>query len=562
MARIEEEFITSAEQEERFSQWYGDAENLGVHPPEDPLFNEWKNIIPRSNYGEISITKVPPSFLKGFKEALRYGYVNDFIHDRTEGGYDGIYISTTQDLESESDRKIREQHSPEFLDGIVKRLRDFEEQVDSSEIPDSYKEEYKKSISGSLQFTKAARGVSTPDFTVEYNTPNGWSELIDVDASLAQGTVILKYEDEAREVLRRSRERINQSPKDVPVKKALEFWNLSDTEKEKIGFEEIDDSSEFLSPEQTATLFEIVLDRVGLIERGWNVILDESAAGVSVAAKTKEVKVPSDRRLKGWDVRNIPGHETVHAVRGENGEKQGLKLLGEGVSDYLKTEEGTGAVAEMVLGEEFGDDRQVKFAARYLAVAMAMKAHEVSGEIMPQYSIQEIHDNLRENGVNVTDAEDIVWRIFRGTSLKHKGLKLPVMTSDGIKEISSAECYPKDTVYFEGQMEVFNWIKENLPFAEGQERSETVDSLDFSRQFLIRLGRAVEIMSDIQVGDNHELVDDERYLKEGRLMLMDLLRKLCKGKMRIDFLNRNSGWSNQFVNEGLVDYAKILNPST
>lgn len=447
---------------------------------------------------------------------------------------------------------------------IEGRLHGLLGSVAAADMPEAYKAEYRRSISNKhLQFIKAARGIGTEEFTKSYKSPEQWNEFIDIDRSISEGMVVLRYEDEAREALRLARERRDQARQDTPVKKALEFWNLSESEKEKIGFDEIGEGDLELDNHRSAIIFEIVLDRMGLTQKGWRVLVKENSTAIFCESVKREIRVPSTRKLKGWDVRNIPLHEPYHAVRGENGRVQGFQpLQEESVDDYLKTEEGAAAVAELVFGQKFGDDRQVLFAGRYLAVAMGLKARVEDGNIVPQYSMQEIYDELIMQGSTVADAKNTVWRTFRGTSLQHKGLLIPVQTDEGIEYIPSAECFPKDAVYFEGQMEVFNWIKKNMPISQGHRREVVDEALDFSDELLMRVGRASEILESAADSPSGKLMRERRteLVQKGRLVLISLLDKLGKGKMRIDFLDEGSPWYDLLTSKDTISFAKILEP--
>lgn len=553
--------FTEAEQNARFEAWRFLHKENQITPPEDPIFSEWEKTIPRDNYGEVEVTKAIPAFEKGFKDALGAGTLDQYLANTLTPDLDGVFTVTTTNLTTQAEREIKANHSPESLDVIEGRLHGLLESVAAADMPEAYKEEYSRSIRNKhLQFIKAARGIGKEEFTMCYKSPEQWNEFIDIERSQTEGTVVLRYEDHALEALRLARERRDQTRQDIPVKKALEFWNLSDREKEKIGFDEIGEDELELDNTRSVALFEIALDRMGLIEKGWKVVVRENASAVSSETLPREFRVPSTRKLKGWDVRNTPIHEPYHAVRGENGRVQGFQLLQEeSVDDYLKTEEGAAAVAELVFGQKFGDDRQVVFAGRYLAVALALKSRMEEGKIVPQYSMQEIYDKLIEEGMTVTDAKNTVWRTFRGTSMQHKGLLIPVQTDEGMEVVPAAECFVKDAVYFEGQMEVFNWIKENMLVVEGQRRAIVDESLDFSDKLLARIGRASEVKGlDITVDPNAGRY--EQLVQKGRMVLISLLDRLGRGKMRLDFLNPGSPWHDLLTSKDTISFAKILEP--
>ena len=223
-------------------------------------------------------------------------------------------------------------------------------------------------------------------------------------------------------------------------------------------------------------------------------------------------------------------------------------------------------MAEMMMGEPFGHERQVAFAARYLIVAMMLKAKEQNGEIVPLYSPQDIFDELTHMGVSDEDAASNIWRAVRGTSLSHKGLTLDVSDDNGTKQISAAECNIKDTIYLQGQIDVFNYIKEHLPLLEGQNTKDTLDAEDFNVQFLNRVGIArykdEQGNRPIPYSELKSIHSHLRHL--GKETLLDILTILtAPGKIRLDFLSEESPWNNQLKfrkEDGIVMYDTILRP--
>lgn len=535
--------------------------------PKDTLYEEYTSIIPPSEYGEISLTSAFGTFMGNYRRTLEEGSNASFIAENVNGDYSGIFRAkgNNETLKTEQDRRIANQHSPEYTSDVQAKLEAFAETVKSSDQPDAYKAEYLRTIErAKLPFVELTKHVITPEFTRVHKSPEEWAQLVDVERSVQEGEVILRYEDIARETLELAKStRETKGGAQVTASQALSFWNLSPSEAEHIGVDDIGEGDVDLEPEKGAKLIEVLLQRMG--ENNWKVEIDENSAAMTVQARAEKVKFPSKRRLKGMDIAWVPSHELFHAVRGMNGKRQGLTLLQPGVNDYLATEEGGGQVCEMVAGQQFGDERQAKMAARYYGAGMMLKADERDGQIVPRYTPQEVYDQLIGYGVSATDASEIIWRNQRGTSLLHQGLSLPVETAEGVKQLPVAECYTKDTVYFEGQMEVFNWLKSVMPIAEGQRGNVTIDSRDFSDDTLRRVGYAAKKAEN--PGRKFTLSelrqDYNNFVSLGREQLLNIVNVLARGKMRLDFLTTDAQrWDGLIANSGLVDYQSIFTPRT
>lgn len=535
--------------------------------PKDTLYEEYAGITPVSEYGTLSLVSGFEPFVSDYREALEKGTLSDYLAVTVRGDYSQIYRAKgdPNKAPNETAKKIALQHKPEATGPILNKLIAFKNKVAGSSLPQAYKNEYLRVLNeGDIPFIDLIPHLGTPEFTRRYKTPQEWADFVDVEASLKAGTAVLLYEDIAKKTLEQARDRrLKKGEKPISVKQALAKWNLSPKEAEELGIKEIGDADLELSTEKGVRLVEILLRRFG--QSNWKVETDDGITGITVQAKAEKVKFPTKRKLKGMDVVWIPGHELFHVVRAMNGKRQGLTLLREGVSDYLTTEEGGGAVAEMVLGQTFGDERQAKQAARYLAAAMMLKADKKDGQIVARFTPQQVYNQLVQYGVDKTDATDIVWRLQRGTTLLHKGLNIKLTTKQGEKEIAVAECYPKDTVYFEGQMEVFNWMKDVMPVSAKQQRGLILGNIDFSDRTAARIGFAAENMKKpvgkMKLSEWRRVY--QNYVKGGRDNLIDTLNVLGRGKMRLDFLTKDQvAWKDLIANRNMVDYGRILKPIT
>ncbi len=533
--------------------------------PQDVSYEHYSEIIPGTEFGTAFLAAAIGSFTANYKKALEMGELDGFVEESVSNGYSSIYKikAQDQDLKSDEDKRIAHHHSPDFLGEVDQELDVLVTEVKSSNQPVVYKNEYLNAIGGQLRFTEYARKVTTPDFTPLQKSPEEWAEFIDVQKSLERGEIILKYEDIARQTLELARQKREEKGEEkISVKNAIDFWQLDEEEAEYIGVNDIKTDDIELLPQMGAKLMEVLLKRIGA--DGWTVEIDDSPA-VQVIPREEKVRFPLDRKLKGMDVIWIPSHELFHVVRAINGAKQGLKLLKtENTYNYLPTEEGSGAVAEMVAGQKFGDPRQAKMAARYFAVSQMLKADIKDGQIAPRFTPQEVYGQLKSYGVSHTDASDIVWRIQRGTSLKHDGVVIPVKKGNETTELPSAECFVKDAVYFEGQMQVFEWMKSLMPLSENLRKDVTLSSPDFSEDTLKRVGYSVrkeELGRKMTLSELRR--DYNNFASLGRDRLFDILNILGKGKIRLDFLTtERNKWDGLMANSGLTDYRKIFSSNT
>jgi hypothetical protein len=566
---MQKEFVNRSEEqvhEKRFSRVMRLQEKRDIDVPSDPFKSEWPSILPSSQYGDVALPSGQSAFIKEYKEALEEGNADAFVMHAGEDDYSNIYRVKSGSGENEKDRQVIENYNPQNLHQIKLKLLDFLSRIENSQMPDEYKNEYRDRIEkGELKHIELARTLASPDFTVLQKTPEEWGNFIDSHASVEEGTVVLPYERLAREMLMKGKALKEKG--NVPKKtlnEALSFWDLSTAEKAEIGYDNITDSDEKLSTDQTTKLLGLFLRRFHL--DNWKAVIDPGVTAINDAAKEKELQVPKDRQFDGGDIIYISGHETDHSVSVENGERQEHGLLWEGMYDYLKTEEGKAAANELILGLVSTDARQIKLFGRYMAVSMALKAEMVNGKPVPKHSTQDIYDELISSGVSTLDAKDIMWRIMRGTSLSHQGVMLPVKTKDHKFEIPAAECYVKDALYFEGQQEVFEWLKENMPVKAGHRKAVTTDTSEFSDKALARVGlKSYELEAGKVLKLKYSEAKNEypNWVKKGRASLFTINNLLATGKVRLDMLGENSFWEKNLrfgSANGQIDLQNIFTP--
>ena len=185
---------------------------------------------------------------------------------------------------------------------------------------------------------------------------------------------------------------------------------------------------------------------------GWKVVVDTSGrfTSLNISQDKKEINIPSTRRLKETALQELIAHELgTHVMRREKGEHSKLKLLGLGLDRYLKGEGGISTYAEQKISG-FSDFSGLD---GHLAIALA------TGSDGKKRNFREVFEILRDiyfikSKKNKEEAwesaENSAWtrcvRTFRGTICKTPGA-----------------CLTRDIVYREGNIAVWNLVKENSP---------------------------------------------------------------------------------------------------
>ena len=450
-----------------------------------------KAAYPQKNWGMISSTAVLPDFLKSFNETLESENesVDHFVqHWITESGYQNIYVvhANPENLKGVSKEKCVN-HSVTEIEKVKQNLRVLLDELPTllAGVPEPIISEYRMLLMEQLVFCDVAVATGSQEFTQKSEAIH-LEQLVDQDL-LKQSQVMLEHEQLALAVL-------EQNKKTGPqfqyknLADAIEAWDIQAEELAQIGITADHLAQTTLESAEIVAFFKFVLTKMGL---NISVLVDDSATSISVNSLSDpmELKIPRTRRFSPDDLVFIPRHESWHLLRGHNGGLQPYRFFKTGFVDYLETEEGLAVMCEMVAGQRFGHQRQVKMAARYYAAAMSVKTERGDdGKISAMYSIQDIYDSLIDYKISPTDAKEIVLRLHRGTSLTRQ---VTPMTINGI-DVNIPEVNLKDTVYFQGQMELFEQIMARLPLSDhDREKLSTWQVNDVSPRLLARVGRQV-----------------------------------------------------------------------
>jgi hypothetical protein len=579
----------SFKQNARFLEFVGPREKLEA-PSDKEVYEGWDTLTPKKNYGKISLRSFLKSFETPLKEALTQGTGDDFIKAFfEEGSLEQVYVALANpnDLDLEdSDKKIIENHSDDAVKQQRANLNRFKADLDGFGMPGVYTDFYREKLESQLRFLDRIPSLGKPELTVQQYEADEWFKKIDLEASRTEGQVVFKFEQIARDFLLAARD---MKRPEVTVAQALENWQLSDEEWAYVnpGFDKGEDldsggdkNIKSINSEVGTRLVKVLLNRLNLLSVGVEVVKNKtSILFVPRAGEAGVIQYPRDRELTGEEVPYNAGHEKSHAVVTNNAGKQGCTLLRIGsTEDYLEAYEGIAMVVEAVLGQPFGHVRQQEFAARYLAAAMAMKAHEVNGEVVADYSTQQIYDDLRELGVGEKIAQTTVMRVIRGTSLRREGMYLELPGENGIEKFPVSEAYIKDMVYFAGRMNVLDWVRRTIPVPEGARTSLTTEAREFSPRTLARIGLGryeidAEKAQGVDEVRNKKGIRGFEDLREsygklvnvGKETLFEMLNYLMVAKLDLDDLvNPESKWAPYLKREGeeMIDFARILKPAS
>lgn len=534
---------------------------------ETQLFNRYLEAYPPDNFGALSLRTVPKAFQSQFSEALKNGQVEDFFAQSLgqPGAYAEIYTVKALDSQglSPADTKKWLNHQPDALAQTRQHLEQVLIKIEDQRgiLPDNVLDEYRAKTELWIRYTDNALSLANPEMTPKQKSNQGWLNILDIEASQQAGTAILRHEALARQILQNSSE---STQPEITLAQALSFYNLSTEESRYL---DLSGQETNLAGEALVRFFNILLNRLGLVgqeQNNWQVISDKSAKSITIAAKSRTIKIPEDRQISPELIPFIPAHDMTHVLRGHKGFSQrNCQVLGVGMEGYLDTEEGLTVLTEMIMGQPFGHIRQQEFAARYLAAAMMLKtAENTEGEIVPQYSVQDVYDQLVNYGLDQDTAASTVWRVVRGSSLKHQVTQLNLETDTGSLTLAVAEAYVKDEVYFRGMLEVLEWVKNHIPVYPGARQELTTGAPDFSDRTLARIGYAAG-QTDLSFSDVADLRQKyELCIKAGREVLFNLLDYLSPGKVTLESIaDPNSQWNNLLTREGLPSARQILEPA-
>ncbi len=223
---------------------------------------------------------------------------------------------------------------------------------------------------------------------------------------------------------------------------------------ERIGFTEYDPDKIYQINEIVA-VFEQCLEALKLSDEAWNeweVIKDEDSAILSVNSPKKQIVVGMLRSpIAAQELKGLFAHEVlVHATRSVNGGKHD-ELLGSGLPDGAKAEEGTGVFIEYVVSGILPQ----KIIDRYLDIALAMGTIDGKKRTRAEiYTISMARSIVREQSgsskaVNIEAIHKKVTtqvnRIFRG--------------SRGDNHVA---VFTKDIIYYQGFIEISQWVQDQI----------------------------------------------------------------------------------------------------
>jgi len=522
------------------------------------LLKLFKELVPQDKFGEVAVTTALPEFRAKYNAAIQAGDLEAFLSEflGQDEPLSSIYVarSNPDSLTSPADLRIVNNHQPERLRDLESKLEIMLKAIDESSVSEAVKGLYRQKVAATRQFIATALELGQPGFTREQQSSASWSRLLDMEKTAQTGEVTMPYEDAALTILENNTEAQAVYPN---VLEPLDtIWKLSEKEKAAFQYETLNENTLTLTPEQGKKLFEIILERVDLAD--W-VVEWSSSSAIDVNAPAKKISFPQTRELSGDDIAYVIAHELIHVLRGVNGAKQSASILESGMDDYLATEEGLATLSEMIVGQPFGHRRQALFAARYWAVAQALKVEfdPTTQEKRAKYTMQEIFDKLVEFNISVKDATEIVWRISRGTSLKRKVVDVEIER----ETVAVAETFTKDSVYFVGQMMMFNVFKEIMPLLEGENVKGVIkDAGSFSDRVLARIGRAI-VKEQVSEQDDTTVQDRaEVYaflVKLGREALLGILQYFIPGKMTLEAAY-DPEWLSVLQRDSLTQYRKIF----
>lgn len=533
----------------------------------DAFNKEINDATPTGSWGEVSGTSAFGPFRNEFYQRLEAGnsvdeYARQYIADH---GLEAVYIIRAQ---NETSSKVWQNNQPESLAATRAKLEAAKAHIPEAlaGIPDFIKEEYAAKIDSELRYCEASAALGTPEFTRVHRSPEDWSALLDPE-SLTGDEIKMRYEDEALAILEISK--VTETPEldFKSVEEALKKFNITEVEMLNFGFTPEELQGQTVPAEKLRNFFRYCSKRSEALNQ-WNFDLDTGTTAVDVDAKSRKVAFPPEERFHSEDQVYLPYHEYVHVIGGENGSHQPVGTLWTGMNNYLATEEGKAVLAEMIAGQKFGNPRQFKMAARYYAVALALKTEtNEQGERVAKYSMQDIYNILVDYNIAPEDSWQTVWRTFRGTSLQRK--VVDITTPEGAT-VPVGEVFTKDQVYFEGQMMMFEEFMDILPLsAVDKERLKKVETRDLSSHLLYRVGRQAFLGgegTEIAALSSQNKDSDTMKLKYEALValgterLFELLEYLLVGKINVKTVKEHPEWNDILVRDPatLVKYRDVV----
>lgn len=220
------------------------------------------------------------------------------------------------------------------------------------------------------------------------------------------------------------------------------------------GLIDITSDKNLLTTNEVKPIFENALQQIGAIEN-WKIVIDEkcASAAVNVNYENEQVRIPAGLEFTQRKIGSLVLHEIgTHVARRINGEQSNLKLLGLGLDRYEAGDEGVATMREQAYEGKFDDYKGLDGT---LAIGLCYGLDDIKRDFRGVYDILKKYYYFNNvSGGNLSSVESLekaqnsAWnravRTFRGTDCKTPGV-----------------CFTKDIVYLDGNIGVWNVIKNN-----------------------------------------------------------------------------------------------------
>jgi hypothetical protein len=438
-------------------------------PSDNRLYEQYAAILPNENWEGVSLVNVFDEFRREFVHTLLRGGLQSWLWLilKQPESYGEVYVILSKaGSGNNQDRQLRRQFRGTQLDKQAAQLRLFLREVEEASVPQPYKQAYVDKVGEDLRLGQTARLVSSVRFTLDQEPAEQWYSLVDWPTSLTSGTIYLKYEHLARQLLASP-----SSNDQVLVEHIMNEWEVSDEERAYLKVSREEGMKGYLGEGASKRWLELLLHRAGFLSR-YRVEKRNNIPAIRVDSRAGRIEIPDKRTLTADEMRYLGPHEIWHLGRSFNGANQGCSLWQVGLQGYLPTEEGGAVLTEMAFGRSFSHARQKLYAARYLAVALAVKTRIDQGELMAAFTYDDIFHTLRGYGLQPEIAAETVWRVARGTSLQRQVVTKQMLYQGETVDLGVAEVNLKDRVYLEGQVDLLCHL-----FGISTDDAELIDAL-------------------------------------------------------------------------------------
>lgn len=197
--------------------------------------------------------------------------------------------------------------------------------------------------------------------------------------------------------------------------------------------------------------FEIALRELNA--DGWEAITLDNSSSISTNQEHKNVTIPESRVLASrTSLQSLLIHEVgTHVARRVNGEHSKLKLLSLGLDRYEQGEEGVATMREQALKSSVNDFSGLE---GHLAISLAMGLDGTKRDFRETYQILEKYFYFKALLAKKSPEEASI-------SAKNNAWKRCVRTFRGTDCKTAGVCFTKDMIYREGNIGVWNVIRDN-----------------------------------------------------------------------------------------------------